>query len=172
MILAVSWLLCVSAHAEPSPKSISEHPKFSNLKKALTRFVEQRGADERATLIIPKYREEHEDVIIFWVEERALFDFPLGFAPEAAEHPILLNRRFWRLTDDFLYPADSKDPGHHSSTFMTTWEWAKEKVFAAVKDGCILSIEIRRTPEPSDAPNDGHATSVGNSEVDGGGRHR
>jgi hypothetical protein len=170
--ICLLFSLCAYAGLEAERKAVSEHPNFTNLQKALTRFAGEFGGEGRATLIIPKYRDENEDAVIFWVEERALFNFALNFGPEVVDSPILVSRRFRKFTKEFFYPSDSQNPGHHSSTFMDTWDWAKERVFDAIKDGYILTVQVPEKPEPSDPPNDGPATSVDNSDISGGGRHR
>lgn len=142
LVLLPIWLLLVVPQngLAAGGKAITEHANFSNLKRALTRFVEVRGGHGRATLVIPKYRDQNQEVVIFWVEKRALFLFPLNFQPEVVKHPSLVIRRFWKLTSDYFYPSHTKNPGYRSSTYMNTWGWAKEKVFNALKDGYILTI--------------------------------
>lgn len=105
------------------------------LLKALARLGYLDSGRMTNTFFIPAkpVGEAGDTYVIYWKEQNVLFFYPAEPRPEAADFPHLVWGHQYEVKESaFVRPGD---PGASTSTYLTSYEWAFQRLIDATVNG-------------------------------------
>lgn len=128
VLLQLLFFAALAAAGAPRPV-----PEESRLAELLERYVASIRPRQDATLVIDSRVDANQECRAYWIEAKALVQFPAEFTEEALKHPALVIRQI-RFPED-VCPTGSAQI--ETSTYLVTESWFKDRVFETVLVGRV-----------------------------------
>jgi hypothetical protein len=147
--IVLCWIVCLYIGlAFTSP---AETPKEGEPSKLLLSALAKLGYLDSGrttnTFYIPRTPTDAEGTsyVVYWKEKNVLFFFPADITAEAAVDPYLVRRHEYKVQADSFRRKGDAD--FATSTYLMTYDWAFERLIAAVVDGRKYELEYKPKAE-------------------------
>ena len=148
MICLFAIIGCVTAPKAESKTDSNKQPSKIVL-SALAKLGYLEGNPNGNTFFIPRKPNAGDLYVIYWKEKNVLLLFPGDAAPEVAESPRLACGPEYKVEQKEFRREGDTDLA--SSTYLTTYGWAFQKLIEATVEGRRYELKYKKHRRPTAA---------------------